>query len=87
MPGSTPMYIRRAPQPLPGAYIGRYYGNIPSSVPPQIYYRGVSPSYGITSYMRGTPSSAGTLFQAGRMLLQPSQACAMWIDAQGNLRC
>lgn len=89
---STPMMVQRgAPQPLPGAYIGRNYGNIPSSIPPQIYYNGVSPSYGVNTYrntLYGRPSSpAGALIQAGRILVQPSQACAMWIDARGNLRC
>ena len=88
MPGSTPMVIQRPRQPLPGAYIGRSWQPYSNSVPSWAYYNGVGPGYGVGAYMRGgTPSPWSSAWQAGKALLQPSQACAMWVDAQGRLRC
>jgi hypothetical protein len=75
------------PPPPPQAYIYAPPPQIQYSAPPWMFYNGVSNGYMIGSFLQGGPSVGGTLFQAGRALMQPSQACAMWIDAQGHLHC
>lgn len=53
MQGSTPQYILQVPRPLHGAYIGRSWEPSTYSVPPQIYYNGISPGYVMGARING----------------------------------
>lgn len=86
MPGSTRMYVRPMPQPMPRTYIYAPVPQVHYSTPSWMFYHGVSPGYAIGSRING-PSRLGAIIQAGRAAILPGRACAMTIDAQGHWHC